>query len=79
MQIAALTCPDGPRALVDYFCVAGLDSVHGLEPELFSEDSGLDLPPIRRPYRPVGAPRGPLHGGRSTRAAPRGGRRSFLY
>ena len=27
----------------------------------------------------VGAPRGPLHGGRSTRAAPRGGRRSFLY
>ena len=42
---------DGPRALVDYFCVAGLDSVHGLEPELFSEDSGLDLPPIRRPYR----------------------------
>lgn len=50
-QIAALTCPDGPRGLVDYFCVAGLNSELGLEPELFSEDTGLDLPPIRRPYR----------------------------
>ena len=32
-----------------------------------------------QPTGTVGAPRGPLHGGRSTRAAPRGGRRSFLY
>jgi hypothetical protein len=41
----------GSKALIDYFAVAGLDPTHGLEPELFSEDTGLDLPPVRRPFR----------------------------
>ena len=41
----------GTKTLIDYFAVAGLCATHGLEPELFSDDIGLDLPPVQRPYR----------------------------
>ena len=56
------------RRITTIICCSQDDDDDGGEP--FKEDGLVYL---------VGAPRGSLHAGRSTRAAPRGGRRSFFY